>query len=152
MLVSPRLDPSVPKAFGGLNPTVAHELFHVVQYSYVVSDRLPGWAAEGSAVAMSMLVFPAIEDVAATDYLDRWLSTPYLPLYDERFSCEHCYGGAWWWLYLSGLNRNVLPRSRRSSSPTTSSGVKTTVIGVSQLDSALQASGAGKLSDVFARF
>ena len=110
VLVSPRLDPSVPKAFGGLNPTVAHELFHVVQYSYVVSDRLPGWAAEGSAVAMSMLVFPAIEDVAATDYLDRWLSTPYLPLYDERFSCEHCYGGAWWWLYLSGLNRNVLPR------------------------------------------
>jgi len=27
VLVSPRLDPSVPKAFGGLNPTVAHELF-----------------------------------------------------------------------------------------------------------------------------
>ena len=36
---------------------------------------------------MSMLVFPAIEDVVATDHLDRWLSTPYLPLYDERFSC-----------------------------------------------------------------
>ncbi len=152
VLVSPRLDPSVPKAFGGLNPTVAHELFHVVQYSYVVSGRLPSWAAEGSAVAMSMLVFPAIEDVVATDYLDRWLSTPWLPLYDERFSCEHCYGGAWWWLYLSGLNRDVLPRYFAKLEADDRSGVTTTVIGVSQLDAALQASGAGKLFDVFARF
>jgi hypothetical protein len=152
VLVSPRLDPSVPKAFGGLDPTVAHELFHVVQYSYVVSGRLPQWAAEGSAVAMSMLVFPAIEDVVATDYLDRWLSTPYLPLYDERFSCEHCYGGAWWWLYVAGLNRNVLPRYFAKLEADDRAGVKTTFIGVSQLDSALQASGAGKLSDVFARF
>ena len=152
VLVSPRLDPNTPKAYGGLSTTVAHELFHVVQFSYVVSDRLPTWAAEGSAVAMSMLVFPAIEDVVATDYLDQWLSTPWLPLYDERSSCAHCYGGAWWWLYLAGLNRDVLPRYFAKLEADDRSGSKTTVVGVSQLDSALQASGAGKLSDVFARF
>lgn len=152
VLVSPRLDPSTPKAFGGLSTTVAHELFHVVQFSYVVSDRLPRWAAEGSAVAMSMLVFPSIQDVVATDYLDTWLSTPWLPLYDERYSCAHCYGGAWWWLYLSGLNRDVLPRYFAKLEADDRSGGKTTVVGVSQLDAALQASGAGKLSEVFAKF
>src|SRR5207247_9604644 len=78
VLVSPRLDPSTPKAFGGLSTTVAHELAHVIQYSYVVSGRLPVWAAEGSAVGLSMLVFPAIEDVVATDYVDGWLQPPCL--------------------------------------------------------------------------
>jgi len=152
VLVSPRLDPSTPKAYGGLSTTVAHELFHVVQFSYVVSGRLPQWATEGSAVAMSMLVFPAIQDAVATDYLDQWLSTPWLPLYDERFSCVHCYGGAWWWLYVAGLKGDVLPRYFAKLEADDRSGTKTTVIGVSQLDSALQASGAGKLSAVFAKF
>jgi hypothetical protein len=101
---------------------------------------------------MSMLVFPAIEDVVATDYLDQWLNTPWLPLYDERFSCAHCYGGAWWWLYLSRLNRDVLPRYFAKLESDDHSGSKTTFIGVSQLDSAIRASGAGTLSNVFARF
>ena len=152
VLVSPRLDPSRPRAFGGLSTTVAHELAHVIQYSYIVSGRLPLWAAEGSAVALSMLVYPAIEDVVATDYLDAWLRTPWLPLYDERFSCEHCYGGAWWWLYLSGLHRNVLPRYFAQLESDDRAGKKTTSIGVSQLDRALRASGAGTLAQVFSRF
>jgi hypothetical protein len=152
VLVSPRLDPSVPKAFGGLTTTVAHELFHVVQYSYVISDRLPRWAAEGSAVAMSMLVFPAVQDVVATEYLDQWLSTPWLPLYDERSGCAHCYGGAWWWLYLAGLKGGVLPRYFAALEASDRRGSQKTYIGVAELDSALRASGAGTLSDVFARF
>ena len=152
VLVSPRLDPSKPRAFGGLSTTVAHELAHVVQYSYVVSGRLPLWAAEGSAVGLSMLVFPAIEDVVATDYLDGWLKTPWLPLYDERFSCAHCYGGAWWWLYLSGLHRGILPRYFAQLESDDRAGKKTTTVGVSQLDLALRASGAGTLAQVFSRF
>jgi hypothetical protein len=152
VIVSPRLDPSTPKAFGGLSTTVAHELAHVIQYSYVASGRLPLWAAEGSAVALSMLVYPAIEDVVATDYLDGWLKTPWLPLYDERFSCAHCYGGAWWWLYLSGLHRNVLPRYFGQLEADDRAGKKSTTVGVSQLDAALRASGAGTLAQVFSRF
>ena len=46
----------------------------------------------------------------------------------------------------------MLPRYFAKLEADDRSGVKTTVIGVSQLDAALQASGAGKLSDVFARF
>jgi len=152
VIVTPRLDPSKPRAFGGLSTTVAHELAHVVQYSYVVSGRLPIWAAEGSAVGLSMLVYPAIEDVVATDYLDEWLRTPWLPLYDERFSCAHCYGGAWWWLYLSGLHRGILPRYFAQLEADDKAGKQTTWIGVSQLDVALRASGAGTLAHIFSRF
>lgn len=152
VLVSPRLDPSVPKAFGGLSTTVAHELFHVVQYSYVASGRLPRWAAEGSAVAMSMLVFPAIQDTVAAQYLDQWLTTPWLPLYDERFGCARCYGGAWWWLYLAGLKRGVLPRYFANLEADDRGGNTSTRVGVTQLDSALSATGAGSLANVFATF
>lgn len=152
VLVSPRLDPSVPKAFGGLSTTVAHELFHVVQYSYVTSGRLPLWAAEGSAVAMSMLVFPSIQDTVATDYLDQWLTTPWLPLDDERSGCVRCYGGAWWWLYLASLKGGVLPRYFAKLASDDSVGKTSTVVGVSQLDSAISASGDGSLADVFAAF
>ena len=152
VLVSQRLDPGEPRAFGALSTTVAHELAHVIQYSYVASGRVPVWAAEGSAVALSMLVFPRIEDLVATDYLDSWLSAPWLPLYDERFSCAHCYGGAWWWLYLSGLNRGVLPRYFAQLEADDRAGKKSTRVGVSQLDAALRASSAGTLAQVFSRF
>jgi hypothetical protein len=151
VLVSPRLDPSELEALGSLRATVAHELAHVIQFSYVVSGNLPRWAAEGSAVALSMLVFPKIKDLVATDYLDAWLSAPWLPLYDERFSCAHCYGGAWWWLYLSGLNRGVLPRYFAQLEGDDRRG-KSTRVGVSQLGIALRSSRVGSLDDVFARF
>lgn len=151
VLVSPRLDPSEPEALGSLRATVAHELAHVIQFSYVVSGNLPRWAAEGSAVALSMLVYPHVKDLVAADYLDAWLGTPWLPLYDERLSCAHCYGGAWWWLYLSGLNRGVLPRYFAELESDDRRG-KSTRIGVSQLDRALRASHAGSLDEVFSRF
>jgi hypothetical protein len=151
VLVSPRLDPSEPQALGSLRATVAHELAHVIQFSYVVSGNLPRWAAEGSAVALSMLVFPQVKDLVAADYLDAWLGTPWLPLYDERLSCSHCYGGAWWWLYLSGLNRGVLPRYFAQLESDDRRG-KSTRIGVSQLDLALRAAHAGSLDRVFSTF
>ncbi|MDX6506448.1 MAG: hypothetical protein QOG06_1092 [Gaiellaceae bacterium] len=151
VLVSPRLDPTEPEALGGLRPTVAHELAHVIQFSYVVSGNLPRWAAEGSAVALSMLVSPDVRDLVASDYLDAWLSDPWLPLDDERFSCSHCYGGAWWWLYLDGLNRDVLPRYFSQLGADDQAG-KPTRVGVSQLDSALRASHVGSLDATFAAF
>jgi hypothetical protein len=151
VLVSPRLDPGRPKAFGSLSVTVAHELAHVVQFSYVGDGSFPAWAAEGSAVALSMLVFPQVEDVVATQYLDAWLAQPWLPLYDERFSCTHCYGGAWWWLYLSHLDRGVLQRYFAQLEADDQAG-KATRVGVKQLDAALHRSHAGSLHDVFTSF
>jgi hypothetical protein len=150
VIVSPRLD-SRQKTLGSLPITVAHELFHVIQFSYVVSGKLPVWAAEGSASAFSMLVFPKVEDLSMTNFLSGWLFQPWLPLYDERFDCAHCYGGAWWWLYLAHLNSGILPRyfalleaaDRKGETPT---------LGVTQLDAALRGSHVGSLNDVFTAF
>jgi hypothetical protein len=151
VLASPRLDPAQPKAFGGLRTTVAHELAHVVQFAYVGDGGFPAWAAEGSAVALSMLVFPTMEDIVATQYLDSWLAQPWLPLYDERFSCVHCYGGAWWWLYVARHHRGALQRYFAQLGADNARG-RETRIGVSQLDLALRRSGAGPLREVFTRF
>lgn len=151
VLVSPRLDPAQPKAYGGLRTTVAHELAHVVQFAYVGDGGFPAWAAEGSAVALSMLVFPTTEDIVATEYLDSWLAQPWLPLYDERFGCVHCYGGAWWWLYVARLHRGVLQRYFAQLGADSARGRETRV-GVSQLDLALRRSGAGPLRGVFTKF
>src|SRR5215217_6293302 len=91
-----------PRRGAGLRTTVAHELAHVSHFSCVGSGRLPIWAAEGSAVALWHARRPGRAGPGRHQYLDAWLGSPWLPLYDERFSCSHCYGGAWWWLYLSG--------------------------------------------------
>jgi hypothetical protein len=41
----------------------------LIQFSYVTSDKVPTWALEGSATAMSMLVFPQAKDQLMTNYL-----------------------------------------------------------------------------------
>jgi hypothetical protein len=150
VIVSPRLD-SRQKTFGSLQITVAHELFHVIQFSYVKSGRLPVWAAEGSASAFSMLVFPHVDDLAMQNYLDSWLTQPWLPLYDERSGCVHCYGGAWWWQYLARLNPGILPRYFALLGAADQQG-KPARVGVAQLDRALRNSRAGALNEVFAAF
>jgi hypothetical protein len=150
VIVSPRLD-SRQKTLGSLPITVAHELFHVIQFSYVVSGKLPVWAAEGSASAFSILVFPKVEDLSMTNFLSGWLFQPWLPLYDERFDCAHCYGGAWWWLYLAHLNSGILPRYFALLEAADRKG-KTPTLGVTQLDAALRGSHVGSLNDVFTAF
>ena len=150
VIVSPRLD-SRQKTVGSLAITVAHELFHVVQFSYVASGKLPVWAAEGSASALSMLVFPKVEDLSMTSFLSGWLFQPWLPLNDERFDCAHCYGGAWWWLYLAHLNSGILPRYFASLEAADRKG-KPATLGVTQLDAALRGSHVGSLNEVFTGF
>jgi hypothetical protein len=151
VIVSPRLDPGQPKAVGSLSVTVAHELAHVIQFSYVGDGGFPVWAAEGSAVALSMLVFPQVDDVVDAEYLDTWLAQTWLPLYDERFSCVHCYGGAWWWLYLTRLHRSVLQRYFAQLEADDRRG-KDTRVGVAELDAALRLSGVGPLRSTFTAF
>jgi hypothetical protein len=151
VLISPRLDPAQPKAFGSLSVTVAHELAHVVQFSYVVKGTFPTWAAEGSAAALSMLVFPQIQDTVEQEYLDGWLAQPWLSLYDERSGCAHCYGGAWWWSYLMSLKGGVVPRYFAALQADAVKG-RSTAVGISELDAALRQSGAGTLDSVFRKF
>lgn len=151
VLVSPKLDTGATNPYGSVDITVAHELFHLIQFSYVTSDKVPLWAFEGSASALSILVFPQVKDHLMTDYLNAWLKTPWLPLYDERGSCAHCYGGAWWWTYLARLSSKILPRYLAQLAADDRRGVSTRV-GVKQLDTALRQSGVGSLDHVFTRF
>lgn len=151
VVVSPRLDPAKPQAFGSLSLTVAHELAHVIQFSYVVKGTFPEWAGEGSAVALSMRVFPNIEDSVEESYLNGFLAQPWLSLNDERANCEHCYGGAWWWDYLLGLRRSVVPDYFAQLQADDQNG-KPTTVGISELAAALKQSGAGTLDSVFRKF
>jgi hypothetical protein len=151
VLVSPMLDTTPSKPNGGVDITVAHELFHLIQFSYLAGDKVPTWALEGSATAMSMRVFPQAQDRLNTAYLNDWLKTPWVSLDDEGGSCVHCYGGAWWWLYLTGLSPKVLPRYLSDLAADQARGVST-IVGVTELDKALRSSGAGSLEHVFTRF
>jgi hypothetical protein len=100
MVLSNRLDMAHVARTGSLQQTVAHELFHIWQSSYVPSGNIPGWVVEGSATAMMTFVYPQIRDPAVMYYADRWLSEPWRSLYDQRRSCDHCYGGVLFWRFL----------------------------------------------------
>jgi hypothetical protein len=108
MVVDNQLDEAHLAKHGSLQQTVAHELFHAFQLSYVPNGNIPHWAAEGSAAAMQTYVYPQIADEAVFQYLDLWLSQPEVSLYNEAQGCVHCYGGALWWRFVFGLGNHVL--------------------------------------------
>lgn len=86
---------------GSLEATVAHELFHVVQYAYLPNGNLPRWFAEGTASAMELLVYPEVFDSSTAGFVDKWLAETFRPIYDEEFGCERCYGGAFFWFLIA---------------------------------------------------
>jgi hypothetical protein len=108
MVVDNQLDEAHLATHGSLQQTVAHELFHLFQFSYVPDGNIPAWAAEGSALAMQTYVYPQIVDAATFDYLDHWLNQPWRSLYDQGQGCDHCYGGALFWRFLFGMGNNVV--------------------------------------------
>ena len=103
IVVDNQLDEAHLATHGSLQQTVAHELFHAWQLSYVPNGNIPAWAAEGSAVAMQTYVYPQILDAATLLYVDAWLNQPWRSLYDQAQGCAHCYGGALFWRFLFGL-------------------------------------------------
>src|SRR3954447_4857930 len=77
LAVSNALDPSPSQSLGSLYGTVAHELFHLVQFSYFkpsVDPPLDSWVLEGTAAAMEMRVYPDIEDIVSLLQLRRWFA------------------------------------------------------------------------------
>ena len=108
MVIDNQLDLAHLAVHGSLQQTVAHELFHEFQLSYVPNGRIPHWAAEGSAVAMQTYVYPQVVDAAAFTYLDAWLNQPSRSLYDEAQGCSHCYGGGLFWRFIFGLGNHVM--------------------------------------------
>lgn len=108
MVVDNQLDMAHLAVHGSLQQTVAHELFHEFQLSYVPNGRIPRWAAEGSALAMQTFVYPQVVDAATFSYFDAWLNEPGRSLYDEAQGCVHCYGGGLFWRFVFGLGNHVM--------------------------------------------
>src|SRR3954454_18577028 len=151
MVIDTQLDEAPLATHGSLQQTVAHELFHAFQLSYVPDGRIPHWAAEGSALAMQTYVYPQIVDDATFDYLDHWLDEPWRSLYDEGAGCDHCYGGALFWRFLFGLGNNVVSEYfgglygyQQADKPIG--------LGLQQLDEILQKRAHGSLYSAFTRF
>ena len=151
VVVSSHLDETLGLSRGSLAATVAHELFHVIQFAYLPDGSVPRWVAEGSATAMELLVYPKIDDLVDTAYLDAWLAEPWRPLFDERFYCDHCYGGAWWWTYLMEGDAKLLPQYLDALAARRSSGARIGD-GTATLDATVRARDDGSLESVFASF
>jgi hypothetical protein len=151
MTIDNQLDMAHLAKHGSLQQTVAHELFHMFQFSYVPDGNFPVWAAEGSAVAMQTYVYPGIIDVAAFDYLDHWLDQPWRSVYDDRGFCDHCYGGALFWRFLFGLGGNVVSEyfGRLYGYQKTTQAIGD---GTQPLDEILQKKAHGSLYSAFTRF
>jgi hypothetical protein len=151
VLISPDLDPMPERPVVSLQVTVAHELFHLVQYAYVGGGAFPAWAAEGTAVAMQMRVFPEIQEALTRDLLRAWLKEPWRPLHDGREHCGRCYGAAWWWNYLLARSPNLLTAYFERLS-TVKRQRKPIYWGLRQLDELLVARGLGSLNEAYGRF
>ena len=104
--VSNALDPSPAMSLGSLYGTVAHELFHLVQFSYVAPTadlELAGWALEGMAAAMESRVYPDLEDIVTSLQLRRWFAAP------QRSVTSQSYGAQLLWRFLDGRAPRLLP-------------------------------------------
>lgn len=106
VVVSNALDPSAESSLGSLYGTVAHELFHLVQFSYFSpagEPSIPAWVLEGSAAAMEDRVFPELDDIVSSLQLRRWFAQPH-----RRLTAQS-YGSQLFWRYLDEREPRLLP-------------------------------------------
>jgi hypothetical protein len=101
VVVSNALDPSPQRSLGSLYGTVAHELFHLVQFSYFPKTRepaIPAWVLEGSAC-----VYEQLDDIVSSLQLRGWLDRPQTSLTTQT------YGSQLLWRYLDERRPHLLP-------------------------------------------
>jgi hypothetical protein len=104
--VANTLDPSAGRSLGSIYSTVAHEVFHLVQFSYFalnVAPDLPLWVSEGSAAAMESRVYPRLDDIVWALQTNVWLARPEQSLADES------YGAQLFWSYVDERFPHLLP-------------------------------------------
>jgi hypothetical protein len=104
--VSNALDPSPVESLGSVYGTVAHELFHLVQFSYVpatAEPELAAWALEGMAAAMESRVYPDLHDIVSSLQLRRWFAAP------QRSVTRQSYGAQLLWRFLDERQPRLLP-------------------------------------------
>jgi hypothetical protein len=104
-VVSNNLDPSAERSFASVYATVAHELFHLVQFSYFgqAEPVLPTWILEGTAAALETRVNPQLDDLVSTIQLRSWFSAT------DRSMTERSYGAQLLWRWLDTEQPRFLP-------------------------------------------
>ncbi len=105
-VVSNSLDPSQERSFASVYATVAHELFHLVQFSYFRSTSdpvIPTWILEGTAAGLETRVFPELDDLVSTIQLRRWFSAT------QHSITSQSYGAQLLWRRLDAEQPRFLP-------------------------------------------
>ena len=105
-VVSNNLDPSAERSFASVYATVAHELFHLVQFSYFAREAepsIPTWILEGTASAMETRANPELDDLVSAIQLRRWFSAT------QRSITTQSYGAQLLWRRLDAEQPRLLP-------------------------------------------
>jgi hypothetical protein len=104
-VVSNNLDPSPERSFASIYATVAHELFHLVQFAYFGGrdPAIPTWILEGTAAALEARVNPELDDLVSTIQMRRWFSAT------EQSMTTQSYGAQLLWGWLDAEQPRLLP-------------------------------------------
>ena len=89
--VANNLDPSPTASFASVYGTVAHELFHLTQFSYVPAQAdpdLPGWVLEGSAAGLETRVFPELDDIVDSLQQRDWFVAVDRPITVQTYGAQ----------------------------------------------------------------
>jgi hypothetical protein len=95
-VIANNLDPSAGRSFASIYTTVAHELFHLVQFSYFepnADPQIPTWILEGTAAALESRVNPELDDLVESIQLRSWFSAA------DRSLTAQSYGSQLFWRY-----------------------------------------------------
>ena len=106
VVVSNNLDPSPERSFASIYATVAHELFHLVQFAYFgpgSDPPIPTWILEGTAAALEARVNPELDDLVSTIQMRRWFSAT------EQSMTTQSYGAQLLWGWLDTEQPRLLP-------------------------------------------
>ncbi len=123
-VIANNLDPSAERSLASVYGTVAHELFHLVQFSYFGRSgepAIPTWILEGSASGIEARVYPELDDIVTTLQMRSWLSAPQSSL------TRQSYGAQLLWLELDREQPRFLPTlfRRLAARPAAGDGVET---------------------------
>jgi hypothetical protein len=105
VVVSNNLDPSPERSFASIYATVAHELFHLVQFAYFgrSDPAVPTWILEGTAAALEARVNPDLDDLVSTIQMRRWFSAT------DHSMTTQSYGAQLLWGWLDTEQPQLLP-------------------------------------------
>jgi hypothetical protein len=89
-VVSNNLDPSPERSFASISATGAHELFHLVQFSYLPRRRPgdPNVDPRATATALETGVNPELDDLVSTIQLQRWFSATELSMTTKSYGAQ----------------------------------------------------------------